>query len=70
MDTCFGRCCCNTKPVSHGGDRVLELVFGDAAGQSSGIFYVYGKVEHEAPEVLDQNNQKKIWDQCVKFSGL
>lgn len=55
--------------MSHGGDRVMELVFGDEAGQSCGVFYVYGMVELEAPEVIDLSNQRKIWALCEKYSG-
>lgn len=70
LDTCFGRCCINTKPVSHGSDRVMELVCDDVIGKSTGIFYVYGKIRTEAPEVLDKTNQEKIWALCEKYSGI
>lgn len=70
MDSFIGRRLIGTKPVNVGRDRVLEVALDDKFAKSNGKFYKEGKVQEEPAAVLNTNNQKQIWDLCVKYSGM
>jgi len=70
LDTFVGRALVGTKPVTEGRDRLINMSLGEEPGKHSGKFYVGGKLGDEAAEVLMKENQDKIWDLCVKYSGL
>ena len=67
LDTFIGRYFVNSKPVSVGRDRLIEMAIGKDKN-TTGLFYMDDKPHDEAPEVFE--NQQKIWDLCVKYSGL
>ena len=68
-DTFIGRWWFNAEPLSQGPKRLISMALGDDR-QTSGVFYLYDKPTPEADEVLDKENKEKIWDLCVKYSGL
>lgn len=70
MDSFVGRALIGTKPQSEGRDRIINVSLGEESGTHSGKFYCHGKLAEEAAEVLLKENQDRIWDLCVKYSGL
>jgi len=70
LDTVVGRALVGTKPPTEGRDRLINMSLGEEPGKHSGKFYIDGKLANEAPEVLQKENQDKIWDVCVRYSTL
>lgn len=70
LDSFIGRYLIGTQPQSEGRRRLIKMAVDDETKATNGSFYVDDKLATEAPEVLDQANKDKIWDLCVKFSGL
>ncbi|XP_067940115.1 retinol dehydrogenase 11-like [Watersipora subatra] len=65
----IGRWLFSAEPVEAGRDKLLQMAVSEDR-KTSGIFYTQFQPRTEAAEVLDEDNQMKIWDLCVKYSTL
>lgn len=48
----------------------MEVALSDEFSGFNGTFFKDGKPHQEPEEVVNATNQEKIWDLCVKYTGL
>lgn len=70
MDSFVGRRFFSTEPIDVGVRWMVDMVESDRYLEKTGLFYGEGEVTDQSEDVLNEDNQKKIWNICVKYSQL